>query len=97
MKLMGISKLEISSQTARQGLKGAISALVSELEAGHWQSMSDLAGHYPLASISGLKVSLPLDDDYRVEFLADCEAQMILIEEAGASGARASSKGSNAA
>ena len=60
--------------------------------------MAEIADFFPTAEVDGIKVRIPLDGDYRVDLLADCEAQMILIEYAGAgSGARTSKKGSKAA
>ncbi|RWK65594.1 MAG: hypothetical protein EOR85_24585 [Mesorhizobium sp.] len=93
MKLMGISRLHELARRARDGLDGAVPALVSELEAGSWRSMAEIAQFYPSAVIDGIKVRIPLNGGYRVDLLADCEAQMVLIEYAGAtSGARTTGK-----
>ncbi|RUV30510.1 hypothetical protein [Mesorhizobium sp. M5C.F.Ca.IN.020.32.2.1] len=93
MKLMGISRLRELARRARDGLDGAVPALVAELESGSWRSMADIAEFYPSAVIDGIKVRIPLNGGYRVDLLADCEAQMVLIEYAGAtSGARATGK-----
>ncbi|MGF6502403.1 hypothetical protein [Bradyrhizobium sp. I1.14.4] len=98
MKLMGISKLAELDHGAGDGLDGAIPALVAELEAGAWRSMAEIADFFPAAVIDGIKVRIPLTSGHRVHLLADCEAQMILIEYAGAgSGARAGKTGSKAA
>lgn len=98
MKLMGLSKLDELARRARDSLDGAVPALVAELEAGSWRSMGEIAECYPSAMIDGIKVRIPLNGGYRVDLLADCEAQMILIEYAGAtSGARAGKTGSKAA
>lgn len=98
MKLMGISKLVELVRHAGDALDGAVGALVAELEAGTWQSMTEIADFFPLAVIDGIKVRIPLDGGYRVDLLADCEAQMVLIDYAGAgSGARSGKTGSKAA
>ncbi len=98
MKLMGISKLVELAHRARDALDGAVPALVAELEAGKWQSMAEIADFYPSAVIDGIKVRIPLGGGHRVDLLADCEGQMILIEYAGAaSGVRAGKAGSKAA
>ncbi|MER9353739.1 hypothetical protein NKI61_10615 [Mesorhizobium sp. M0514] len=93
MKLMGISRLHELARRARDCLDGAVPALVAELEAGSWRSMDQIAEFYPSAVIDGIKVRILLDGGYRIDLLADCEAQMVLIEYAGAtSGARAKGK-----
>jgi hypothetical protein len=98
MKLMGISKLDELAHRAGDALDGAVPALVAELEAGAWQSMADIADFFPSAVIDGIKVRIPINSGYRVDLLADCEAQMVLIEYAGAvSGARVGKAGSKAA
>lgn len=98
MKLMGISKLDELAHRARDALDGAVSALVAELEAGTWRSMAELADFFPVAAIDGRRVRIPLNGGHRVDLLADCEAQMILIEYAGAAnGARAGRTGSEVA
>lgn len=98
MKLMGISKLDELAHRAGDALDGAVPALVAELKAGTWQSMDEIADFFPSAVIDGIKVRIPLNRGYRVDLLADCQAQMILIEYAGAaSGERAGKKGSKAA
>lgn len=98
MKLMGMSKLAGLARLAGGDLDGAVPALVAELEAGAWRSMAEVADYFPASRIAGFKVRIPLGDDYRVDLLVDCEAQMILIEYAGArSGMRAGKKGSKAA
>ncbi|KWV60493.1 hypothetical protein AS156_29390 [Bradyrhizobium macuxiense] len=98
MKLMGISKLADLSRRAGDALDGAIPALLAELEAGTWQSATEIAGFFPMAVVDGITVRISLDGGYRVDLLADCEAQMILIEYAGpGSGARAGKTGSKAA
>ena len=98
MKLMGISKLGTLEQRAGGSLEGAIPALVAELEAGTWHSMTEIAEYFPAATIKGIKVQIPLDGHYRVDFLADCEAQMVFIEYAGVKkSAHASKTGRNAA
>jgi hypothetical protein len=98
MKLMGISKLAEIARNARDALDGAIPALVAELEAGKWQSTEEMAEFFPAAEVDGMKVRIRLGAGYRVDLLADCEAQMILIEYAGSeTGARADKTGSKAA
>jgi len=98
MKLMGISRLDELAHRARDALDGAVPALVAELEAGTWQSMAEIADFFPSAVIDGIKVRIPLNGGYRVDLLADCEVQMVLIEYAGtASGARVGKTGSKAA
>jgi hypothetical protein len=98
MKLMGISKLDELSHHAGDALDGAVSALVAELEAGAWRSMAEIADFFPSAVLDGIKVRIPLNGGYRVDLLADCETQMVLIEYAGAgSGALAGKTGSKAA
>src|SRR5258706_16423577 len=98
MKLMGISKLNELAHRAGDALDGVVSALVAELEAGTWRSMAEIADFFPSAVIDGIKVRISLNGDYRVDLLADCEAQMILIEYAGGGrGARTSKTGSKAA
>ncbi|TSD83638.1 hypothetical protein FFK22_036730 [Mycobacterium sp. KBS0706] len=98
MKLMGISKLDELARRAGDALDGAVPALVAELEAGKWKSMAEIAGFFPSAVINGIKVQIPLSGGYRVNLLADCAAQMVLIEYAGAgSRGRAGKKGSKAA
>jgi hypothetical protein len=98
MKLMGISKLAELAHRAGEALDGAVPALVAELEAGTWHSMTEIADFFPSAVVDGIKVRIPLNGGYRVDLLADCEAQMILIEYAGAgSGARAGKARSKAA
>ncbi|MER9243458.1 hypothetical protein [Mesorhizobium sp. M0633] len=93
MKLMGTSRLDGLARRASNGLDGAIPALVAELEAGSWRSVAEIAEFYPAAVIDGIRVRIPLDGGYRVDLLADCEAQMVLIEYAGAtSGARTAGK-----
>ncbi|MER8835841.1 hypothetical protein [Mesorhizobium sp. M0909] len=72
------------ARRARDGLDGAVPALVAELEAGSWCSMDQIAEFYPSAVIDGIKVRILLDGGYRIDLLADCEAQMVLIEYAGA-------------
>ncbi|MES0001844.1 hypothetical protein NKJ90_24150 [Mesorhizobium sp. M0051] len=72
------------ARRARDGLDGAVPALVAELEAGSWRSMDQIAEFYPSAVIDGIKVRILLDGGYRIDLLADCEAQMVLIEYAGA-------------
>jgi hypothetical protein len=97
MKLIGISRLRELARRTRGDLDGAVPALVAELEAGSWRSMAEFAEFYPSARIQGIKVRIPLNGDYRVDLVADCEAQIVLIEYAGAtSGARTMDKaGSN--
>lgn len=98
MKLMGISKLHELAHRAGNALDGAVPALVAELEAGTWRSMAEIAGWFPAAVIDGIKVRIPLNGGYRVDLLANCEAQMVLIDYAGAgSGLRAGKTGSKAA
>lgn len=93
MKLMGISRLRELARRAHDSLDGAVPALVAELEAGSWRSMAEIAEFYPSALIDGIRVRIPLDGGYRVDLVADCEAQIILIEYAGATtGARATYK-----
>ncbi|MES0090091.1 hypothetical protein [Mesorhizobium sp. M0030] len=90
MKLMGILRLHELACRVRNGLDGAVPALVAELEAGSWRSMAEIAAFYPTAVIDGIRVRIPLGGGYQIDLLADCEAQMVLIEYAGAtSGARA--------
>jgi len=95
MKLMGISRLRELSLRARDELDGAVGALIAELESGSWCSIDEVASRYPLATISGNKIQIPLGDAYRVDLLTDCELQMILIEYAGS--ANAGKVGSKAA
>ena len=98
MKLMGISKLNKLADCAGDILGGAVPALVAELEAGTWQSMAEIADFFPSAVIEGIKIRIPLNHGYRVDLVADCTAQMILIEYAGAArAARARKTGSKAA
>jgi hypothetical protein len=98
MKLMGVPKLNDLAHHAREALDGAVSALVAELEAGKWRSMGEIADFFPAAVIDGMRVRIPLNGGYEVELLADCEAQMVLIQYAGAaSGARDNNTGSRAA
>jgi hypothetical protein len=98
MKLMGILKLDELAHRAGDVLDGAVPALVAELEAGAWQSMTEIADFFPSAVIDGIKVRIPVNGGYRIDLLADCGAQMVLIEYAGAaSGARAGKTGSKAA
>jgi hypothetical protein len=98
MKLTGISKLAQLARRAGDSLDGAVPALIAELEAGTWRSMAEIADFFPAALIAGNKVRIPIHSNYRVDLLADCEAQMILIEYAGArSGASASKTGSKVA
>jgi hypothetical protein len=98
MKLMGILKLDELARRAGDALDGSVPALVAELEAGTWQSMAEIADSFPSALIDCIRVRIPLSGGYRVDLLADCEAQMVLIEYAGtAGGARAGKTGSNAA
>jgi hypothetical protein len=98
MKLMGIPKLAELARSTRDALNGAIPALVAELEAGAWQSTAEIADFFPAAVVDGMKVRIPLAAGYRVDLLADCEAQMILIDYAGSeTGARADKTGSKAA
>jgi hypothetical protein len=98
MKLMGISKLADLKHRAADALDGAVPALVAELKSGAWRSMDEIAEFFPAAVIDGIKVRIPIAEGYRVDLLADCEAQMILIEYAGAgSGARAGKTGRKAA
>jgi hypothetical protein len=98
MKLMGISRLAELAYRTGEALDGAIPALIAELEAGTWRSMAEIADFFPAAMIDGIKVRIPMDGGYRVDLLADCEAQMIFIEYAGTgSGARADKTGSNVA
>lgn len=93
MKLIGISRLRELVRRARGNLDGAVPALVAELEAGSWRSMAEIAEFYPSALIKGIKVRIPLNGDYRVDLVADCEAQIVLIEYAGATtAARATHK-----
>lgn len=93
MKLIGISRLRELARRARGNLDGAVPALVAELEAGSWRSMAEIAEFYPSALIKGIKVRIPLNGDYRVDLVADCEAQIVLIAYAGATtGARATTK-----
>jgi hypothetical protein len=98
MKIMGISKLAELARRAGDALHGAVPALVAELEAGAWRSMAEIADFFPSAVVDGIEVRIQLNGGYRVDLLADCEAQMILIKYAGAeSGARAGKAGSKAA
>ena len=98
MKLMGISKLAELAHRTGQALDGAIPALIAELEAGTWRSMDEIADFFPAAIIDGIQVRISMKDDYQVDLLADCEAQMIFIEYAGTrSAARARKTGSNVA
>ncbi len=98
MKLRGISKLAHLARRAGDALDGAIPALVAELESGAWQSTAEMADFFPAAVVDGMKVRIPLAAGYRVELLADCKAQMILIDYAGSeTGARADKRGSKAA
>src|SRR3954467_5616085 len=83
MKLMGISRLQELADRAGDALDGAVPALLAELEAGTWRAMDEIARFFPAAIVNGMQVRLPLDGGYRVDFLADCEAQMVLIEYAG--------------
>lgn len=93
MKLMGISRLEELARCARGSLDGAVPALVAELEAGSWGSMKEIAELYPSATVDGTRIRIPIDGAYWVDVLADCEAQMVLIEYTGAtSGTRAMGK-----
>ncbi|MER9223750.1 type II toxin-antitoxin system HigB family toxin [Mesorhizobium sp. M0644] len=93
MKLMGTSRLHDLVHCACDGLDGAVPALVAELEAGSWRSMTEIAEFYPSAVIDGIKIRIVLNGGYRIDLLADCEAQMVLIEYAGwTSGARATGK-----
>lgn len=95
MKLMGISRLAELAHRTGEALDGAVPALIAELEAGTWRSMAEIADFFPAAMIDGIKVRIPMDGGYRVDLLADCKAQMIFIEYAGAEiGARASKTGS---
>lgn len=87
MKLMGISRLKELLHHARDELDGAVGALVSELEAGNWKSVEEVADQYPSAKINGNKIQIPLGDAYRVDLLTDYELQMILIEYAGSANA----------
>lgn len=98
MKLMGISKLGELAHRAGAALDGAVPAFAAELEAGTWQSIAEIADFFPSAVVNGIKVQIPLDGGYQVDLIADCEAQIILIEYAGArSGARTGKTGSKAA
>ncbi|WP_213740495.1 hypothetical protein [Bradyrhizobium sp. dw_411] len=98
MKLMGISKLAELLRSAGDVLDGAIPALVAELEAGSWESTEEMAEFFPAAVVDGMKVRILLGPGYRVDLLADCQAQMILIDYAGSeTGARAVKTGSKAA
>jgi hypothetical protein len=98
MKLIGISKLAELAHRAGEALDGAIPALIAELEAGTWRSMDEIADFFPEAIVDGNKVQIPMDGGYRVDLLADCKVQMILIEYAGTrSAARAIKTGSNVA
>jgi hypothetical protein len=98
MRLMGISRLAELAHRSGGALDGATSALIAELEAGTWRSMAEIADFFPAAMIDGIKVRISMDGGYRVDLLADCEAQMIFIEYAGARiGVRAGKTGSNVA
>lgn len=97
MKLMGIPKLNELAHDAREALDGAVSALVAELEEGTWQSMEEIADFFPAAVIEGMKVRIPLNGGFQVELLADCRAQMVLIQYAGAASGAHDNTGSRAA
>jgi hypothetical protein len=84
MRLMGISRLAELARRADGALDGAAAALAAELEEGAWQSMDEIAKYFPLALIRGTKVRISISGGYRVDFIADCEAQMIFIEGAQA-------------
>jgi hypothetical protein len=97
MRLMGISKLQELAHRAGDALDGAVPAFLAELQAGKWQSIAEIAECFPLAVIKGEKIRIPLSGEYRVDLVADCEAQMVLIVYAGANnGARAGKTGSKA-
>lgn len=98
MKLIGISRLAELAHRTGEALDGAVPALIAELEAGTWRSMAEIADFFPAAMIDGIKVGIPINGGYRVDLLADCKAQMIFIEYAGAGiGARAGKTGSKVA
>jgi hypothetical protein len=98
MKLIGTPRLADLQHRARDALDGAVQALIAELEAGTWRSMAEIGDFYPTAVIDGIKVRIPLAGGHRVDLLADCEAQIIFIEHAGAgTGARAGKTRSKAA
>jgi hypothetical protein len=97
MKLIGLLRLDELASRARDALDGEIAALVAELRAGTWQSIDEISDFFPLAVVNGIKVRIPLNSGYRVDLVADCEAQMILVEYAGAaSGVRAGKTRRNA-
>ncbi|WP_287304969.1 hypothetical protein [Mesorhizobium sp.] len=48
--------------------------------------MAEIAEFYPSAVIDGIEIRILLNGGYRIDLLADCEAQMVLIEYAGAAG-----------
>lgn len=98
MKLMGISKLDELARRSGDVLSGAIPALVAELEGGEWQSMDEISDYFPLAVVDGIKIRIALGDRCHVDLLADCDAQMILIESVcSGSGARTGKTGRKAA
>jgi hypothetical protein len=98
MKLMGVLSLRNLSQGEHDELGGSVSALVAELQACAWRSMAEITGLFPSAVIDGIKARILIDGGYHVDLRVDCEAQMILIEHAGAErGDRVGKRGSNAA
>ena len=97
MKLMGISKLAELASCRRRSRRGDTGPCRRAGVEGAWQSTAEMADFFA-AVVDGMKATIPLAAGYRVELLADCKAQMILIDYAGSeTGARADKRRSKAA
>lgn len=98
MKLMGLSRLTAFVQRCDDARAGAIAALIAELSAGTWQSISEMANAFPSATVHGFQVRIRLDGACEIALRADCTTQMVLIEYVGvAIGARDDKRGKKAA
>lgn len=84
MRLMGIGNLGELAKCADKALATAANALWTELSVGRWRTESELAEHYPLATVDGAHVRIPLGPAHYVDLLVNYHAEMMLIEYAGA-------------
>ena len=80
---MGVSRLRRFAAQGAEETKGAVSALLAELQANCWESQDDFMEHFPMAEVYECTAVIPIGQEHCIELKIRYDIGMVLIEFAG--------------